>query len=197
MAPALEDEQLMARVKRGDRAALEALVRRHATPLLSFLSRIAAGRRDAEDLFQDTWVTVWARRSTFDTTRRFKPWLYRVAVSRCGDWRRRLRPTAADQVDWFEAAEPAVEARLLREECLTAVEAAIRRLPPSQREVIALRLYASLGYAEVAAALGVTESTVRSNMSIALRSLRASLAPWVEHDTTKKEASDARAPSRE
>jgi RNA polymerase sigma-70 factor (ECF subfamily) len=197
MAPTPHDELLMARVKRGDQAALEALVRRHGTPLLSFLARMTSGRSDAEDLFQDTWVTVWARRSTFDTTRRFRPWLYRIAVSRCADWRRRARPAPADPGAWKDAGGPPVDTRLLRDERLAAAEAAIRQLPPAQREVVTLRLHASLAYAEIADTLGVTESAVRSNMSVALRTLRASLAPWAEHHPMNKEAADARAPSRE
>ncbi|MFG0284781.1 MAG: RNA polymerase sigma factor, partial [Phycisphaerales bacterium JB039] len=84
------------------------------------------------------------------------------------------------------------------EEALAAADAAILALPQAQREVVGLRLFASLGYAEIAAVLGVGESTARSHMSLALRALRRDLASWVEDaaGASPKETTDDRAQAR-
>lgn len=190
MAP--DDEQLMGRVRRGDEGSLGALVRRHSGPLLSFVTRMARDRAEAEDLFQEVWIAVWVHRASFDATRRFKPWLYRIAANKCADARRRRRAWASSEIVASNARAGAGCDRLAQEESLAAVDRAIGSLGDMQREVVTLRLFASLRYAEIAAVLGVSESTVRSHMCHALRTLRGALAPWAERGCAG-EAIDERA----
>jgi len=59
------DETLMARTADGDRACLELLVRRHATPLLTFLARMAGDRHRGEELFQEVFLAVWVKRRQY------------------------------------------------------------------------------------------------------------------------------------
>ena len=92
------DEQLMHRVRGGDSAAMEPLVRRHASELLSFVTRMVRDSAEAEDVFQDVWFAVWRKRTSFDTTRRFRPWLFRIAANRCIDRARRRRPRGGPAV---------------------------------------------------------------------------------------------------
>jgi len=190
MAP--DDEQLMGRVRRGDEGSLGVLVRRHSGPLLSFVTRMARDRAEAEDLFQEVWIAVWVHRASFDATRRFKPWLYRIAANKCADARRRRRVWASSGVVAMNARAGVDCDRLSQEESLAAVDRAIAGLGPVQREVVTLRLFASLRYAEIAVVLGVSESTVRSHMCHALRTLRGALAPWAERGCAG-EAIDERA----
>ena len=192
------DEELMRGVRAGDAEALERLVRRHGPPLLSFITRMVRDSTEAEDLFQEVWVAVWAKRRSFDVSRRFTPWMYRIAANRCADARRRrmvrvhrtLRLTQPQPQPLPDGAE--------QEEALAAADAAILTLPEAQREVAVLRLFASLGYAEIARVLGVSESTARSHMSLALRTLRRDLASWVEDGLPAgpKEMTDDRAQAR-
>ena len=92
------DEWLMAEVAEGKREALEPLVRRHATPLLSFLQRMAGDRHRGEDLFQEVFLAVWTKRSQYTFPRPFKPWLYAIALNK---FRAELRgrPRAAVALD--------------------------------------------------------------------------------------------------
>ena len=77
------DETLMARTADGNRACLELLVRRHATPLLTFLARMAGDRHRGEELFQEVFLAVWVKRRLYQHPRPFKPWLYAIAVNKC------------------------------------------------------------------------------------------------------------------
>jgi RNA polymerase sigma-70 factor (ECF subfamily) len=69
------DEWLMGQVARGRRDSLDVLVRRYASPLLTFIMRMTGDRHVSEELFQEVFLTVWIKRRQFDQFRRFKPWL--------------------------------------------------------------------------------------------------------------------------
>jgi RNA polymerase sigma-70 factor, ECF subfamily len=82
------DEWLMAEVAAGKREPVETLLRRHVTPLLSFLGRMAGDRHRAEDLFQEVFLAVWSKRRQYVYPRPFKPWLYAIALNK---WRAAYR----------------------------------------------------------------------------------------------------------
>src|SRR3954447_7808150 len=84
MDPAAErDEYLMAQVAFGQGDLLEVLVRRHATGLLTFIRRMIGDRHRSEELFQEVFLAVWAKRAQYQFPRPFKPWLYAIALNKC------------------------------------------------------------------------------------------------------------------
>jgi RNA polymerase sigma-70 factor (ECF subfamily) len=184
-----DDEWLMAQVAAGRADSMEPLVRRHGTPLLTFVRRMAGDLHRAEELFQEVFLAVWAKRHTYRPPMRFKPWLYRIAVNKC---RAAFRPKGLGLVrslslplDAPPGAEggddaPGVDPGPLRAAIATEtaglVEAAVAALPEKQRVVVILRVWNDLSYAEVAQALGVREATARSNMHDALAAIRRQLA---------------------
>src|SRR5512141_252207 len=79
-APA--DEELARRVQHGHTADLAALVQRHHSPLLGFLYRLTGGDRSlAEDLAQEAFLRALRSIRQYQSSRRFKPWLYAIAVN--------------------------------------------------------------------------------------------------------------------
>ncbi len=173
------DERLMQRFQRGDARAFEVLVRRHRSPVFSFLVRLTADRGRAEDLCQETFMRVVRGAAGWEERARFRTWLYAMARNLAVDEARRLafRRTGpleeargeADAVD--PPPDAAAGAALLRPH----LEAALAALPPEQREVFLLREHAGLRFAEIAAATGAQENTVKSRMRYALEGLRARL----------------------
>ena len=93
------DELLMAQVASGQRERLEPLVRRHAGPLLSFLSRMVRDRHRCEELFQDVFLAVWVERHQYQQGRPFKPWLYAIAANKCHEAARRRKLSAVEYDD--------------------------------------------------------------------------------------------------
>jgi len=178
MAPGEADETLMARAADGDRACLELLVRRHATPLLTFLARLSGDRHRAEELFQEVFLAVWVKRRLYQHPRPFKPWLYAIALNKHrAAYRGRPAPSAplteggpADEagspVDAVTAAETA-----------DIVGRAVARLPEQQRAVVTLRVWEGLPYARIAEIVECSEATVRSHMHHGLAALRKQLEP--------------------
>ena len=174
------DEYLMAEVARGSHSHLEPLVRRYARPLHSLIRRLVVDPHLADDLFQDTFVSVWKSRAMFDTTRRFRPWLYRIAVNHCRAMMRRrtlvITPACEEpQLATAISRESDGPAVAIATETADLVTAAVAALPDKQREVVVMRVYEDLPYAEIARIVGRQESTVRSLMHHALRTLRRTM----------------------
>lgn len=110
------DEYLMANVARGQRAPLEALVRRHGCALLTFIRRMVGDPHRAEELFQDVFLTVWRQREQYDFPRSFRGWLSAIALNRC---RQDFRARPASPLSFVEddadlvpsSSEPSTRAR--------------------------------------------------------------------------------------
>ncbi len=174
------DERLMLRFQGGDVRAFEELVRRHRTPLFSFLLRLTGDRGRAEDLCQETFLRVVRAAAGWEKRAAFRSWLYAVARNQAVDAARRQALRRTEPLDDpARAAEPSddpapdrgAEAALLRPK----LEAALAALPLEQREVFLLREHAGLRFHEIAEATGVPENTVKSRMRYALEALRARL----------------------
>ena len=183
MTPTEErDDSLMAQVASGRPELLERLVRRHASPLLTFIVRMVGDRHRGEELFQEVFLAVWRKRGQYQFPRPFKPWLYRIAVNRC---RAAFRGRAWTTFDFRPedgpphpaAPDPSPADKAVATETAALVAAAVTRLPPQQRVVVVLRVWDGLSYAQIAEVLGRTEATVRSHMHHGLIALRKDLDP--------------------
>ncbi len=169
----------MADVARGKSDALEALIERHAGPLLTFIQRMTGDYHQGEELFQDVFLAVWCKRHLYQFPRPFKTWLYAIAVNRCRDRFRRAPPRAAPLAD-REIQEP-LSARssplttAMATETAALVAGAVALMPEPQREVVVLRVWQQMSYAEIGQVLDQPEATVRSHMHRGLSTLREML----------------------
>lgn len=176
------DEQLMAAVMADDQAALAALVTRHHSPLLGYLSRLTGGDRQlAEDLVQETFLRV-LRQGTCQPDRPFKPWLYAIATNLARDHFK----SAAMRLHWqgndaekallrLHESTPGPEERALAAEQGGEIMAALAQLGEEYRVVLLLRYYQGLSLGEIAETLGVPLGTVKSRLSVGTHRLRAVL----------------------
>jgi RNA polymerase sigma-70 factor, ECF subfamily len=176
------DEYLMARVGRDQPELLEKLLRRHASPLLTFLQRMVGDHHRGEELFQEVFLAVWVKRRQYQYPRPFKPWLYAIALNKCRAWfRRRVSPALLldDEAGPTPAASDAspMDAAIATETAVL-VNQAIQQLPPQQRAVVVLRVWEGLSYAQIAEVIGCTEPTARSHMHHGLAALRKYLEPY-------------------
>ena len=136
-------------------------------PVLRALARREVGPTDADDLVQDALTRAWRKRSTFDAQRGTAR-VWRVALLLDQARRRRSRTKIQHLVHRPEAVEPPVAERL-------DVEAAVRRLPRRQREVITLYYLADLSVDEIATVLAIAPGSVKSHLSDARATLRNTL----------------------
>jgi RNA polymerase sigma-70 factor (ECF subfamily) len=175
------DEWLMAQVRLGQNDYLEPLVRRYASPLLTFIQRMLGDYGRSEELFQEVFLAVWVKRRQYEFPRPFKAWLYGIAVNKCREaFRGRLRlfmPLDDDSLTIPVTSAPSPADTLVATETSTLVATAVTRLPQQQRAVVVLRIWDGLSYAEIAEIVGRTEATVRSHMHHGLAALRKYLEP--------------------
>jgi RNA polymerase sigma-70 factor, ECF subfamily len=171
-----DDSALVAAAQQGDAAAFESLVRAHSSPVYAHALRFFGNPQAAEDAVQEVFIKVYRSIETFDGTAAFSTWLYRVTRNVCLDMLRsgQRRPVPVDLVDVSLTAvdDPAAEAITT-----ATVEAAMRALPPEDRDALSAIGLFGLSYAEAADALGVPEGTVKSRVFRARKTLVTALGP--------------------
>ena len=131
---------------------------------------ILRNEHDAEETLADTLVTAWRKSATLRDPSRLRPWLLTTATRLALRRRRGFRP----QVVSLEVA-PELPDRDRSPVDRLALQQAINELPPRMRAVLALHDLADLPLAEVAAALGRSENTVKSQLREARLRLRRAL----------------------
>lgn len=175
MAEADDDLVWVARTLRGETAAFEALVRRYQRVLFSVALRVLGNTEDAMDATQNTFVRAYEHLDTFDASRRFFSWIYRIAVNESLNLRRARRP--GQSLGGVDRAEPATGDPVLRREQSELIDAALVRLPEEQRLVIVLRHFADMSYTEIGEAMNLPEKTVKSRLFEARQRLGTFLRP--------------------
>ncbi len=172
------DEWLMSQVASDRRDCLAPLVRRHASPLLTYIRRMVGCEHRSEELFQEVFLQVWLKRRQYQYPRPFRPWLFAIATNHCRASFRSAKPPSLALLDEGPPASgPAPLDALVAGETAAVVSQAVADLPAQQRSVVVLRVWNGLSYAEIGTIVGVTEETARSHMSHGLKSLRKCLEP--------------------
>ena len=95
----LTDEELMARIKRGDRNSFSELVTRHTNRYYRLAYRMLANREEAEDTVQESFLMLWTSPGKWDGGKnaRFTTWFYRVVANACLDRRKKARTLPLDE----------------------------------------------------------------------------------------------------
>lgn len=172
----LKEQELVARARRGDGAAWEALVRLHQEPLFRLAYLHLGDAAEAEDVAQEAFVRAFRALDGFDPARPLRPWLLAIAANLARNRRRSLgRYWAALRRQARARPEPQPgPADPLPEEAWRARQLwqAVRRLGQADQEVIFLRYFLELPVEEAAAVLGVAAGTVKSRLHRALGRLR-------------------------
>lgn len=186
--PALAEQELVAAARGGQPDAYGELVRRHQAAVYNVAYRLVGERQQALDLAQETFVRAYRALGSFDAERPFGPWVNRIAANVALSWLQRRRvptvPLARERADGDGdgraevplpdyAAEP--ERVYLAGEAHERLRRAILALPAPYRAVIELRHFQDLAYEEIAAALGIPLSDVKSHLFRARRLLRERL----------------------
>ena len=152
--------------KAGDLEAFERLLRQHERLVLATAIRLLGNLEDAQDAAQEVFLRLHRNLAKVQSSGNFAGWLYRVTVNVCHDHRRRKPETVsmADAAD-IPAAGADPHQELTEAERRRALTLSLRMLPDKERAALVLRDLEGLSTAEVAAALGSTEATVRSQVS--------------------------------
>jgi RNA polymerase sigma-70 factor, ECF subfamily len=190
----LTDEQAMWRVQmHDDAAAFARLVHRWEQPIQNLCTRMTGDIHRAEDLAQEAFARVYARRKEYQAKGRFSTYLWRVALNLCYDELRRRNRHHETSIEADGVLDLAAELRSEGEEPSAALEQqeraegvrrALMRLPDTYRTVVVLRHYENLKFREIAEVLEIPEGTVKSRMSEGLAQLARILKPAFQEEMT-------------
>ncbi|MBI5668889.1 MAG: sigma-70 family RNA polymerase sigma factor [Chloroflexi bacterium] len=171
----MSEADLIHRARRGDGAAWETLVQSHQEAVFRLAYLLLGDAGDAEDVAQETFIRAFRFLAQFDTSRRWRPWLFSIAANLARNRRRaagryfaHLRRFAYHSPD--NITDPEREAA--RHSNAQALWQAIRQLDPADQEIIYLRYFLELSVDETAEALHVAAGTVKSRLHRALKRLR-------------------------
>lgn len=173
MTNSADDRHLVDAARRGDRTALDTLLRRHHDRVRAVCRRITGNDADAADATQEALLAVVRGLDRFDGRSSFSTWVYRVATNASLDElrRRRRRPVPASDHDDHEAgpvdraADPSAHRHTDDLADRLVLDAALARLPEEFRVAVVLRDVADLDYAEIATVLGLPLGTVKSRIA--------------------------------
>src|SRR5919202_6775931 len=179
-AAPIGEHALAERCRAGDENAFRQLVELHHDRVYRVAYALTANEEDAGDVTQETWLRAWRALRRFRGEAALGTWLTRLALNAARDHLRRRRAWAALQrvlhglglANVDDAVDAAMRGAIEEGD---ALQRALMGLSLPARQVVALRYGAALSVAEIAAALGCPEGTVKSRLHAALARLRAAL----------------------
>lgn len=190
----LEDDEILARVGRGDEDGLSLLYDRYARVVYSLVLRIVQNRQVAEELTQEVFVRVWQQAGAFQKERgRFTSWMFGIAHHLAIDELRRRKarpqqvyddPGAARSMLDVRDATSAPEDQALNGIRREYVIEALSQLPENQREVLELSYFEGMTQSQIAERQGEPLGTIKTRTRLGLQRLRNNLlARGIQADT--------------
>ncbi len=179
----LTDSQLVLAYKEGQVEAFNLLVSRFRQELYHFLVRFLSDRAAAEDVFQEAFLQVHLSIETFDTDRRFKPWLFTIAANKARDYLRRRSQRSAAQLSAPVGGDSDSQREFLdllqaeislpgevteQAETQELVRDVVTELPDHLREILILAYFHQFPYKDIADMLGIPLGTVKSRLHAAV-----------------------------
>lgn len=185
------DAELMLACRGGDDGAFAELVRKFQDRVLGLAYRYVGDRSLAEDLAQEAFLRVHRARERYEPRAKFSTWLYRIVVNLCLNeirWQKG-RPAMAlavttetssnVNVDMVDEEEPEPLETLEDVELSAVLKRIIAGLPENQRIAILLNKYEGLSYQEVAEAMDMTVTAVKSLLTRARVKIKERLLPYL------------------
>jgi RNA polymerase sigma-70 factor (ECF subfamily) len=181
----LTDDQIIERTLAGETEAFGLLVRRWENPIYGLSLRMLGRDEDARDVCQETFLAAFRNLRKFRGEAKFSSWIYRIALNACNSRLRRpdgartrsLDEESADgnREEFADQATEGATERLQRAQLSAIVRRALNALPTEMRQVIVMKEYEELTFAEIAEILEIPVSTVKSRVYTGLQQLRARL----------------------
>ncbi|MEZ5493499.1 MAG: RNA polymerase sigma factor RpoE [Pseudomonadales bacterium] len=185
------DEQLVARVQKGDKRSFDLLVLKYQHKVLALVRRYVKDYAEAEDVAQESFVKAYRAIGNFRGESAFYTWLYRIAVNTAKNAldARKRRPSADVDIDEVEDyafsdalhIEENPENLLATQDIHRVVEEALAGLPEELRRALVLREFDGLAYEEIAEVMACPIGTVRSRIFRAREAIDEAIRPLLEN----------------
>jgi RNA polymerase sigma-70 factor (ECF subfamily) len=195
----LDETKLIERAKNGDRLAISELVNTYSERIYNLALRILRNHEDAEDILQETFLTVVEKLDQFDGRSQFFTWIYRIATN-ASLMKLRKKKAVFREMDDSDDFQDSFESRVFVDwsqdasldvydkEVKKKIDAAVNSLSDIYRSVFVLRDIEGLSIKETSEILSITQENVKIRLRRARQFLRDYLSDYFEERLVTKHA---------
>jgi len=180
----LTDAEIVARVRAGDRALFEILMRRHNQRIYRVARAVVKDEVEVEDVMQQAYINAYTHLHQFEDRSQFSTWLTRITLNEAFGRRRKLQSESISKVpsgiaedagafmDTIASSQPDPERQAYARELHRVLEQAVDALPETYRTVFMLRDIEGLSTSETGEGLGLGEEAVKTRLHRARAMIR-------------------------
>jgi len=177
------DEGLVERLGQGDKPAFDELYKRYNRPLFSFFMKmLARDREKCEDFFQDIFLRLFEKSNYFDTSRKFKPWIYSIAHNMVKNEYKKLQVrqimSRDADIDNVKANGHNPETKTQEKFFSDKLDATLLKIDPEKKAAFILKYREGFAINEIAEMQGVKEGTIKSRLFYVKKYLCNELAEY-------------------
>ncbi len=175
MKQILTDDEIIERIQLDDAASFENLYNRYWHSLFIFSKKLVNSHSDAQDIVQNIFISLWEKRHSLTISHSLQSYLFQAVRYRALNKLKELLDTPMDIETVHERFLPIVNdfiQALEHDELAQTIEQHVEALPNRTREIFRMSRYEHLSIEEISKALGLSEQTVKNQISMALQSLR-------------------------
>jgi RNA polymerase sigma-70 factor (ECF subfamily) len=190
MVTATSDEQIVERALTGDAEAFGEIVQRWERRIFVLSFGMLGREEDARDATQETFLAAFRNLRAFRGEAKVSSWLHRIAVNQCITRQRRAKVRSESALETEEEKDASSFAAPIQysparvvegRETTAAVRLAVNSLPVELRQVVVMKEFEELTFKEIAEALDLPLSTVKSRLYTALKQLQMRLQKFADH----------------
>lgn len=180
----LTDSELVEIVRNSDQEKYGEIIERYQGKLFAYLFRLIGSRDEAQDILQDVFLKAYRNLQSYDTSRKFSSWVYRIAHNEAVNFikRKSLKrfipwediAATKDKLD-MASFEDGADKAWLRKEIGEEVNLALDKMPFKYKQVLVLRYFSDKSYEEISEILGKPMNTVGTLISRAKQKLSQEL----------------------
>jgi RNA polymerase sigma-70 factor (ECF subfamily) len=179
VAATLPDAEIVRRVRAGESALFEILMRRHNQRIYRVARAVVKDETEAEDVMQQAYINAFTHLDQFQNRAEFSTWLTRIALHEAFSRRRKMRPDDEELMDTLRSPLADPERQAYAQELNRVLEAAVDALPDTYRTVFMLRDVEGFSTSETGEGLGIGEEAVKTRLHRARAMLRRAIAERV------------------
>ncbi len=171
-----QENETIQSVLNGDREKFVLFVDKYKGPVYNLVYRLTGSRHDAEDLAQETFIKAYKSLNSFNTKKKFFPWLYTIAINLTRNHLKKKKPLLVENVEdlkpinW-QTDNKNPEINLIKHEQAQALAGSVQKLPIALREAVILRYYFYLPFEEISRILCISLSGAKMRVYRGLEKL--------------------------
>ncbi|TQO39593.1 RNA polymerase sigma-70 factor (ECF subfamily) [Arenibacter algicola] len=172
-----DDDVMLDKIREGDKQTYRLLFENYYKVLILYATSLTKNEPKAEDLVQNVFINLWTKRDTLEIRSSIKSYLYKSVYNLfINDYRKELRnDNVLDKIHYEVLQQSIEEEEHSIKSKLDWVNKEINALPPKSKEIFVMNKRRGLTYKEISKILDISENTVESHISRALKRIRQNI----------------------